>query len=151
MGYRLTLPYQRANQGVVSAGHAHYEELKIKTIDTGYARAGRLVIRDTDDDHCKVAGAGSDVILGFLSPRGVENTSADYTTEDWVKVGKGPVVVALTATTGQTIVKGQNLYPAAHGAVKNSATSTERPIGKAAESVTTTTLAEAPINVEFEQ
>jgi predicted Zn-dependent protease len=144
-------PYDRSNQGVVSAGKAHYKEARIKTIDTGYAIPGRLVIRDTDDEHVKVAGAGSAVVTGFLIPVPSHDSDTDFVTEAWVRIGRGNCVVTLTLTTGQTAVEGADLYPAAHGALKTTATSTERPIGKADESVTTSTLVEAPIRVRYEQ
>jgi hypothetical protein len=145
--------YARSGQGVISSiiGKVELTECRIKTIDTGYAIPGRLVMRDTDDQHCKVAGAGEPNVIGFLVPVPLKDADVDFTTEDWVRIGRGNCVVTLTLTTGQTIVEGAPLYPAAHGALKGTATSTEASVAKADESVTTSTLVEAPIRVRWIQ
>jgi len=142
--------------GAILVGDPQTEELQIKTIDTGYARVGRLVMLDTDDAHCKVAGAGEARVIGYIqfeSSNGKDSDAngvdSDFTAEDPIRIGHGPAVVLLYATTGQTIVKGDLLYPAAHGALKNSATSTESAVAKAEKSVTTTTLAEDEILVRW--
>jgi hypothetical protein len=124
------------------------EELRIKTIDTGYARPGRLMMYDTDVNHCKVAGAGETAVLGWLYPKSTHDDDTDFTTEDVVDLAHGPGVVFWGyATTGQTIVKGVLLYPAAHGALKTTATGSERAVAQAEKSVTTTTLAEQALLV----
>lgn len=127
-----------------------FEELRIKTIDTGYAVPGRLVKRDTDDDHVQIAGAGEAAVLGFIVPTPDHDSDDDYAAQDWVRVGHGPgAVVPLMLTTGQTATKGALLYPAAHGALKTTPTSTEPAVAKAEQTVTTTTLAEAAINARL--
>jgi hypothetical protein len=145
------MPYPTSGtQGLPIAGEPIVEELRIKTIDTGYAVPGRIVMRDTDDNHCKVAGAGEAAPIGVLMPVPKHDSDDDFTTEDWVRVGHGPgVVIPMMLTTGQTATKGAWLYPAAHGALKTTASSTEAPVAKAETSVTTTTLAEAAIIVRL--
>lgn len=148
------MAYARSGQGVISSkslDKVEFKECRIKTIDTGYSIPGRLMMRDTDDQHCKVAGAGEANVTGFLVPTPLKDADVDFTTEDWVRIGRGNCVVTLTLTTGQTIVEGAPLYPAAHGALKGTATSTESSVAKADESVTTSTLAEAPIRVRWLQ
>ena len=134
------MPYPTSGSpGVAIAGHPLHEELRIKTIDTGYAKPGRLVMKDTDDDHCKVAGAGEVAVIGYLAPVPNHDSATDFAAEDWVRVGHGPgVVVPLVLAAGQTAVKGAVLYPAAHGALKTAPTATEPAVAKADQSVTTT-------------
>jgi len=135
--------------GHAVSGEPLWEDLRMKTIDTGYAKPGRLLMRDTDDDHCKVAGAGEAKVIGYLADLPKHNSDDDFRTEHWIRCASGRNhLVWLMATTGQTIVKGALLYPAAHGALKTTPTSTEAAVAKAVQSLTTTTLAEAPILVE---
>ena len=146
--------YTHGNPGVVAGnpGALQRRRSRIKTIDTGYAKVGRLVMRDTDDNHCKVAGAGEATCWGFIMPPGDNSDlTADFTTETEIVYGHGPVLTTMYLTTGQTAVKGVDLYPAAHGALKTTATAAERPVAKAEESVTTSTLAEDHILVRYQQ
>jgi hypothetical protein len=143
------MTYVKGTQGLAVAGEPVFEELHIKTIDTGYARPGRLVKRDTDDNHVQISGAGEAAVIGYIAPTPDHDTKTDYATEAWLRVGHGPgVVVPLMLATSQTAVKGALLYPAAHGGLKTTATATEAAVAKAEQSVTTTT-AEAEINVRM--
>lgn len=146
--------YTHGNPGVVAGnqGALQRRRTRIKTIDTGYAKVGRLVMRDTDDNHCKVAGAGEAACWGFIMPPGDNSDlTLDFATETEIVYGHGPVLVTMYLTTGQTAVKGADLYPGAHGALKTTATGTERVVAKCEESVTTSTLVEALVLVRFQQ
>ncbi len=146
------MPYVRGNLGVAVDGQPLYEELRLKTLDTAYDRPGSLVIRDTDDNHCKVAGAAAVNVIGYIAPVPSHDSDTDFATEAWLRIGHGPgVVVTLTLATGQTIVKGDLLGPAAHGMVLDAGANpdSDKIIGQAEESVTTSTLATAPIMVRL--
>jgi hypothetical protein len=103
-----------------------YEELRIKTIDTGYARPGAIVVRDTDDNHCKVATSGDTGLFGFIAKEPTLSTITDFTTEDWVRIGHGQgAVVALpfdhTGAGHAGVTKGDALYVGLHGKVTKAA------------------------------
>lgn len=94
------------------------EELRIKTTDTGYARPGALVVRDTDDNHCKVCTSGDTGILGFILPKAGLDVTTDFTTEDVVSIGHGEgAIVALPWDNTLAVTKGDALYAGLHGKV----------------------------------
>jgi len=107
-----------AEAGAVVAGRVEYEELRIKTIDTGYARPGAIVVRDTDDDHVKVGASGDAGIYGFIAKEPTLSVVTDFTTEAWVRVGHGHgAIVALPWDNTLAVTKGDALYVGAHGKV----------------------------------
>lgn len=107
-----------AEAGAVVSGHVVYEELLIKTIDTGYARPGAIVVRDTDDNHCKVATSGDAGLFGFIAKEPRLSTVTDFTTEDNVRIGHGAgAVVALPWDNTLGVTKGDALYVGLHGKV----------------------------------
>lgn len=146
------MTYVRGNQGVAVDGHPVYEELRVKTVVASHTLPGRLVIRDTDDGHFTLAGDGALNALGYIEPTPSYDSDTVPVTEDWCRIAHGPgVVVPLTAITGMTIVKGDKLSAAATGMVKSAGTTPDynKVVGIAEESVTTGTLASAPILVRM--
>lgn len=148
------MPFTTGRQGVPVAGgdHAIYEELRLKTVSVGHSRPGRLVIRNTDDNHVVLAGDDVANALGWIYPNPEKDADADFAAEDWLQIGHGPgVVVPLTLATGQAITKGDHLSPAANGMLKASGSDPDSrlDIAVAEQSVTTTTLASASINVRM--
>jgi hypothetical protein len=146
--------YKQGRQGVPLSRVPEFEfdELRIKTVVTSHSKPGRLVIRDTDDNHCTIAGDDALNVLGWLGQVGSHDDSTDFTTEDWVRIGHlQGTVVTLTLITGQTVTKGLLLNPAANGMVKLSAAdpNPKLAICRAWESVTTGTLSSAPIIVKW--
>jgi len=123
------MPYvtpAEAGAVVTAPDSVKYEELRIKTIDTGYARPGAIVVRDTDDDHCKVAASGDAGLFGFIAKEPRLSTVTDFTTEDWVRIGHGHgAIVTLpfdhTAGGHAGVTKGDALYVADHGKVGKAA------------------------------
>lgn len=110
------------------------------------------MIRDTDDDHCSIAGDNALDVLGWLGQVGSHDDEEDFATQDWVRVGHLPgTIVTLMLTTGQTVTKGLLLNPAAHGMVKLSASDPNPKLAvcRAWESVTTGTLTALPIIVKW--
>jgi hypothetical protein len=144
--------YVRGTQGVAVDGLPVYEELRVKTVVATHTIPGRLVIRETDDNHFTLAGDNALNVLGYYAPTPSYDSDTVPVTEDWCRIGHGPgVVVPLTAITGMTIVKGDKLAPAATGMVKSAGTTPDfnKVVGIAEESVTTGTLASAPILVRM--
>ena len=146
------MPYVRGTQGVAVDGLPVYEELRLKTVTTNHTIPGRLVVRNTDDNHVVLAGDNAINTVGYIAPVPSHDSDTDFAAEDWLRIGHGPgVVVPLTAITGQTIVKGDLLTPAANGMVKSAGATPDyaKVVAKAEESVTTGTLASAPINARM--
>jgi len=143
------MTYIAANQGVAIDGKPVYEELRVKTVVATHTLPGRLVIRDTDDGHFTLAGDNAVNVVGYIEPNPAKDSAVVPTTEDYCRIAHGPgVVVTLTAITGQTIVKGDALAPAATGMVKSYSNTSPDPrlrVAMAESSVTTGTLASAPI------
>jgi hypothetical protein len=146
--------YKQGRQGypLSRVPEFEFDELKIKTVVTGHTKEGRLVIRDTDDNHVTIAGNDALDVLGWLAPVGSHDDSTDFATEAWVRVGHVPgTIVTLTLITGQTVTKGLLLNPAANGMVKLSASDPNPKLAvcRAWESVTTGTLTALPIIVKW--
>jgi len=120
------MPYQCPTEpGVeVTSGRVIIEELRIKTIDIGYARPGALVKRDTDDNHVQVAGSGETGIYGFIATDPTHDSDSDYATEDWVRIGHGPgaIVTLPFDHTAGSVTKGDPLYCGLHGKVVKGST-----------------------------
>jgi hypothetical protein len=124
----------------------------LKTVDTGHSIPGRLVVRDTDDSHVTIAGNDAVNVIGYIAPTPSHDSTVDFATENELRIEFGSgVIVPLTLATGQTIVKGDLLGPAAHGMVKDAGADpdSDKITGQAEESVTTSTLATAPILVRM--
>jgi hypothetical protein len=113
-----------------------YEELRIKTIDAGYARPGAIVKRDTDDSHVQVAGSGDTGLIGFIAPDPAKDVTTDFSAEDHVRIGHGAgAVVALPFDhTAGSVTKGDPLYCGLHGKVVKGSTDVTKLVAWAEES-----------------
>ena len=132
------MPYvtgAEAGVEITAPNIVQYENLKIKTIDTGYARPGALVVYDTDNGHVKVADSGDAGLIGFIRKDPLLSSMTDFAAEDDVQIGHGPgavVVLPFDATAG-TVVKGNPLYVGDHGKVCKGSTDVTKIAGYAEE------------------
>lgn len=117
--------YIKPTNKILVAGTPLVQELKIKTVATMYP--GRLVQKDTTDSGIKVAvapaGKAFSKVIGIL---GYEQASDKYKpatvdtiykVNDFVPVLSGGCVVVGSLASGNTVVKGDLLIPAAAGEV----------------------------------
>jgi hypothetical protein len=127
MGGKVTMPAyvtgSEAGVEITSPGIVQWEELRIKTIDTGYARPGAFVVYDTDHYHIKVATSGDAGLIGFIRKDPRLSSTTDFTTEDVVQIGHqhGAVVVLPFDVTTGAVTKGAALYVGLHGKVTKAA------------------------------
>ena len=148
----MTRPYGTQGYPVHGCNPDDCEESRLKTVVTGHSIPGRLVVRDTDDNHVTIAGNDAADVQGWIVPSGTHDTDTDYASEECLKIGyTDGTIVPLTLITGQTVTKGQVLSPAANGMLKSSASDPNPKLAvcRAWESVTTGTLASAPILVKW--
>lgn len=126
---------------ITAPSRVAYEELRIKTIDTGYAIPGRVVVKDTDDKHVKVCASGDAGVIGFIAPNPTLSVVTDFTTEDVLRIGHGPGAVVMLYYTGAgspglACTKGDALYAGVHGSVYKGSTDATKIVAWAEESHT---------------
>jgi hypothetical protein len=132
------MPYVTGSEAgveITAPNIVQYENLKIKTIDTGYARPGAFVVYDTDHSHVKVASSGDAGLIGFIKKDPRLSSTTDFTTEDDVQIGHGhgAVVVLPFDVTAGTVTKGVALYVGNHGKVCKGSTDVTKIAGYAEE------------------
>jgi hypothetical protein len=126
------LDHEMIKNSILYAGQPEIEEMEVKT-ETLFG-PGRLVISDTTDYQCQVAGDNSALVLGvadipsddkltaYYVPSAGGALSKTFAAGDQIRVLRGDIVVKLVALSAQTIVVGTKVAPAAAGMVKAGAT-----------------------------
>lgn len=117
---------------ILVAGTPRVQELEVKTV-TEFC-PGKLVITDTNEWDCKVAGAAAANVLGvadvpsdekltdYITESAAGTVTETFTAKDQIRVLSGPIRVMLMALSGETIEVGTRLIAAANGLVAAGAT-----------------------------
>jgi len=117
-----------AQNAILYAGEPQIQEMEVETVTT--FGPGRLVIADTAEYQCQVAGDASAVVLGvadvpsdekltaYYVPSAAGTLTKTFTVKDQIRVLRGDIVVKLVCKSGETIVVGTKLVAAAAGMVK---------------------------------
>jgi hypothetical protein len=125
------LSHEMLARGILYAGEPEIQEMEVLT--PGALCPGRLVIAETTEYQCTVAGVDSKLVLGvadvpsdkrvdyYYSPTAGGANTFNFTAADQIRVLRGDVVVRVVGLSGQTIVVGTRLVPAANGMVKAAA------------------------------
>lgn len=135
------------SNAILYAGTPVIQEMEVKT--TSEFCPGKLVITDTNDWDCKVAGAASTAVIGvadvpsdekltsYISESAAGTVTTAFTAGDQIRVLRGDIIVKLMALSGETINVGTKLVAAANGLVK-AGTTAGQVIGYSLESPTLT-------------
>lgn len=115
--------YKKPSNKILVAGNPLVQELKIETATNMYP--GRTVIKGTNDDDIVVgtapAGKSFEKIIGVLGyeqcrdPDKPADVDTIYAAGAWVPVLSGPCIVVGRLASGESVVKGDLLIPAANG------------------------------------
>ena len=126
------LDHEMIKNAILYAGEPEIQEMEVKTVTT--FGPGRLVIADTTEYQCQVAGAGSAIVLGvadvpsdqkltaYYTPTAGGALTKTFTAGDQIRVLRGDIVVKLVCDSAATIVVGTRLIAAAEGMVTSGAT-----------------------------
>ena len=121
------LDHEMIKNAILYAGEPEIQEMEVKTVTT--FGPGRLVIADTTEYQCKVAGASSLVVLGvadvpsnqkltaYYTPSAGGALTKTFTANDQIRVLRGDIVVKVVCDSAATIVVGTRLIAAAEGMV----------------------------------
>lgn len=117
---------QPAN-AILYAGQPEIQEMEVETV-TQFC-PGKLVIVDTADYQCQVAGAAASDVLGVADVPSDQKLTLYYTesaggavtktftAKDQIRVLRGDIVVKVILKSGSSITVGERLVAAANGMV----------------------------------
>ena len=116
------------NNSILYAGQPEIQEMEVETV--GEFCPGKLVIVDTADYQCQVAGVDASDVLGvadvpsdqkltaYFTPSAGGAVTKTFTAGDQIRVLRGDIVVKVILLSGETITVGERLAAAANGMVK---------------------------------